>query len=325
MSVTIKDIAKEANVSYSTVSKALNNSSLVKETTKQKILKVAKEMGYEPNLAAKQLVRKKTEVIGLVWPTIERIVLATLVTNISKAFDATAYSMILSVDSTQTAMETFKKFQVDGMIIFAESDIIPPEDNIPFVAYGVSRKGHGAYPIIDANHEKAMKEAVQYLHRLGHRHIAYIGLIDTEDALQREKVEGYHKAMKEAGLESLRIDTEGLDWVNGYHAVDKLLTMKNKPTAVIGGSYDISGGILRALQERKVKIPEELSLISYDNIPQMETMEIPMSCIGVPSEELANEIVRAIIEHIETEEDHQLVKKLNPSLTIRQTTGPADG
>ena len=101
--------------------------------------------------------------------------------------------------------------------------------------------------------------------------------------------------------------------------------MKNKPTAVIGGSYDISGGILRALQERKVKIPEELSLISYDNIPQMETMEIPMSCIGVPSEELANEIVRAIIEHIETEEDHQLVKKLNPSLTIRQTTGPADG
>ncbi|GAE92175.1 hexuronate utilization operon transcriptional repressor ExuR [Gracilibacillus boraciitolerans JCM 21714] len=84
MNVTIKDIAKEANVSYSTVSKALNNSPLVKEITKQKILRVAKQMGYEPNLAAKQLVRKKTEVIGLLWPTIERLVLATLVTNISK-------------------------------------------------------------------------------------------------------------------------------------------------------------------------------------------------------------------------------------------------
>ncbi|SHM68891.1 LacI family DNA-binding transcriptional regulator [Gracilibacillus kekensis] len=322
MSVTIKDIAKEANVSYSTVSKALNNSPLVKEITRQKILRVAKEMGYEPNLAAKQLVRKKTEVIGLLWPTIERIVLATLVTNISKAFETTPYSMILSVDTPETAMDTFKKFQVDGMIVFAESSHTITQDNFPLVAYGVSGKNKASYPIIDANHEKSMEIAVQYLYDLGHRDIAYVGLTDTVDTLQNEKVEGYQKAMKQLNLETQSFNTDGLNWFDGYRTVDELLTSKKRPTAIIGGSYDISGGVLRALQERSIQIPEELSLVSYDNIPQMETMEIPMTCIGVPVDELAEEIVNAIIERIELDEDGDSVKKLTPSLTERQSAGP---
>ncbi|QGH36539.1 LacI family DNA-binding transcriptional regulator [Gracilibacillus salitolerans] len=321
MSVTIKDIAKEANVSYSTVSKALNNSPLVKEVTKQKILRVAKEMGYEPNLAAKQLVRKKTEVVGLIWPTIERIVLATLVTNISKAFESTRYSMILSVDSTDTAMETFKKFQVDGMIVFAESENMIPEENIPLVAYGVSGKTKVTYPIIDANHEQAMEKAVQYLYDLGHRHIAYVGLMNTDDALQNEKVEGYQKAIKKIGLTEQSIATDGLDWFDGYLAVDDVLHVEKRPTAIIGSSYDISSGILRALQEKGLGVPDDISLISYDNIPQMETTEIPMTCIGVPVDELAEEIVQAIIERIESEEK-DVIKKLHPSLTERQSAGP---
>ncbi|WP_163538544.1 LacI family DNA-binding transcriptional regulator [Gracilibacillus sp. YIM 98692] len=326
MTVTIKDIAKVAGVSYSTVSKALNDSPLVKEMTKRKILRTAKEMGYEPNLAAKQLVRKKTEVIGLIWPTIERIVLATLVTNISKAFEETPYSMILSVDTHETAMDTFKKFQVDGMIVFEETNSTAiTQENIPIVAYGVSGNAEPSYPIIDANHEDSMHQAVGYLHKLGHEKIAYVGHIDTEDTLQLEKVEGYQNAMEQHGLdkETLTIDTAGLDWFDGYTAVEKVLSSKNKPTAVIGGSYDISNGILRALQEKDFQIPEEISLISYDNIPQMETTEIPMTCIGVPVQILAEEIVHAIIKRIETDEETAQVHKLFPTLTERHTCGPA--
>ncbi|UOQ50044.1 LacI family transcriptional regulator [Gracilibacillus caseinilyticus] len=323
MGITIKDIAKEANVSYSTVSKALNNSPLVKEVTKQKILRVAKEMGYEPNLAAKQLVRKKTEVIGLIWPTIERIVLATLVTNISKAFEATKYSMILSVDSAETSLDTFKKFQVDGMIVFAESHQMVPEDQIPLVAYGVSGKRKVSYPIIDANHEQAMEQAVQYLAELGHHHIAYVGHLDTEDALQREKVEGYQKAMKKRNLKQQSIDTNGLDWYDGYLAVEEIIRLTHQPTAIIGGSYDISGGIVRSLHEKGVSIPDAMSVVSYDNIPQMETMEIPMTCIGVPVDILAEEIVATIIHHIESGEEDEFIKKLTPSLTERKSAGPA--
>ncbi|SER29095.1 transcriptional regulator, LacI family [Gracilibacillus ureilyticus] len=326
MTVTIKDIAKVAGVSYSTVSKALNNSPLVKEATKRKILKVAEEMGYEPNLAAKQLVRKRTDVIGLMWPTIERIVLATLVTNISKAFENTSYSMILSVDSQETAMETFKKFQVDGMIIFGESNEVSiTQDPIPFVVYGVSGKNETSYPIIDANHEASMQKAVKHLYELGHRNITYIGQFDTKDALQLEKVEGYEKAMKQFGLEKYKqiIDSKGLNWFDGYTAVEKVLQNEGQqPTAIIGGSYDISGGIMRALTEKGISIPNDISLVSYDNIPQMATTEVPMTCIGVPVDVLAEEIVHAIIERIESEERVELVKKLSPTLTARESSGP---
>ncbi|MDX8045156.1 LacI family DNA-binding transcriptional regulator [Gracilibacillus sp. S3-1-1] len=320
MHVTIKDIAKEANVSYSTVSKALNNSPLVKEGTKQKILRVAENMGYEPNLAAKQLVRKKTEVIGLIWPTIERVVLATLVTNISKAFESSRYSMILSVDPIEMAMDTFKKFQVDGTIVFAESENRIPEDNIPLVAYGVSGKNEGTYPIIDANHEQAIQKAVHYLYDLGHRDIAYVGLLHTTDSLQNEKIEGYQKASRKLGLTEHSITTNGLDWFDGYLAVNDVLSLAKRPTAIIGGSYDISSGILRALHEKGISIPEEMSLISYDNIPQMATAETPLTCVGVPVDQLAEEIVNTIIQRIESD-DTNVAKKLKPTLTERESTG----
>ena len=104
MSMTIKDIARIAGVSYSTVSKALNDSPLVKSDTKKRIVAIAEEIGYEPNFAAQRLVSKQTKIIGLIWPTIERLVLSTLVTKISDEINKTPYSMILSVDPVQASI-----------------------------------------------------------------------------------------------------------------------------------------------------------------------------------------------------------------------------
>src|SRR6185437_12937046 len=196
MNITIKDIAKVAQVSYSTVSKALNDSPLVKDETKNKIVKIAKELGYEPNFAAQRLVSKQTKIIGLIWPTIERVVLATLVTKISDEINKTPYSMILSVDPVQTAFDTFKRFQTDGIILFEENMDTPIDvHSIPFLSYGVAGKELPSYPIIDANHEQAMWEAVKYLFTLGHREIAYIGDFSPTDQMQIEKYKGFIKAM----------------------------------------------------------------------------------------------------------------------------------
>src|SRR5690625_1979221 len=150
MSVTIKDIANIAGVSYSTVSKALNDSPLVKHETKKKIVRIAKEMGYTPNYAAQKLVLKQSKVIDLIWPTVERVVLSTLVTKISQEIHKTPYSMILSVDPVQQSIETFRRFQVDGMIIF-EENIDETIDNlrIPILSYGVAKDRILHYPVID--------------------------------------------------------------------------------------------------------------------------------------------------------------------------------
>lgn len=324
MSVTIKDIANIAGVSYSTVSKALNDSPLVKHETKKKIVRIAKEMGYTPNYAAQKLVLKQTKVIGLIWPTVERAVLSTLVTKISQEIHKTPYSMILSVDPIQQSIETFRRFQVDGMIIF-EENIDETIDNlrIPILSYGVAKDRILHYPVIDANHEEAMYQAISHLYQLGHQRIAYIGDLSRNDALQKAKINGFIKAMHAYGLpvhHDWVIDTHGLDWYDGYTATNKLLRKTLQPTAIVGGSYDISGGIIRAVKERNLQIPDDISIISYDNVPQMNNMEVPLTCIGVPIDELATEIVNAMIKIIENNQEEIFVKKMTPVLVKRNST-----
>ncbi|MCJ7840712.1 LacI family transcriptional regulator [Lederbergia sp. NSJ-179] len=326
MSTTIKDIALVAGVSYSTVSKALNNSPLVKKDTKDKIMAIAKEMGYEPNFAAQRLVSKKTKMVGLIWPTIERVVLATLVTKISDEIRRTSYSMILSVDPIEISLETFRKFQVDGIILFEEDvDLKIDTHPIPLLTYGVSKKDGSPYPVIDANHEQAMHDAIQYLIELGHRRIAYIGDMSPKDPMQIEKYNGFLQAMKKNNLPVENhhlVNTGGLDWYDGYSAVKKLLAHPPLPTAIVGGSYDISGGIIRGLKENQIDIPTDISIISYDNIPQMANLEIPLTSIGVPVDQLAKEIVHTVIQLIEEQNLDPSGKKLQPILTERASCAP---
>lgn len=323
MGITIKDIAKIAGVSYSTVSKALNNSPLVKDETKNKIITIANELGYEPNYAAQRLVSKNTKVIGLIWPTIEREVLSTLVTNINKEINKTTYSMILSVEPTTSAWNTFKKFQVDGIILFEENNqLLKSQLTIPFVSYGVASNKNIDYPIIDASPEVAMYKAVKYLYNLGHRNIAFIGDSSSLDPMQKEKENGFIHAMKKHPLLSNElniIDTKGLDWYHGYEATQKCLKQPQYPTAIIGGSYDISLGIIRAIKEVGLNIPNDISIISYDNIPQMANTEIPLTCIGVPVEKLAKDIVQSIIQSIEEENISPFIKKMSPILIERSS------
>ncbi|AOV08611.1 LacI family DNA-binding transcriptional regulator [Sporosarcina ureilytica] len=321
MGITIKDIAKIAGVSYSTVSKALNDSPLVKKDTKKKIVKIADELGYEPNFAAQRLVSKQTKIIGLIWPTIERVVLSTLVTKINNKINKTPYSMILSVESTETALDTFRKFQVDGIILFEEnSKPSIRQTTIPLISYGVAKERDVEYPIIDANHEQAMYQAVKHLYELGHRDIAYIGDLSSTDPMQAEKYNGFMKAMEQymLSIEDINmIDTGGLDWYNGYAATKKRFENPTYPTAIVGGSYDISSGIIRGIKEIGLDIPRDVSIISYDNIPQMANTEIPLTCIGVPVERLAEEIVQSIIHCIEEKNITSNVKKMSPILVER--------
>lgn len=323
MNITIKDIARVAGVSYSTVSKALNNSPLVKDKTKQKIMNIAKEMGYEPNFAAQRLVTNQTKIIGLIWPTIERATLSTLVTKISDKINETAYSMILSVDPVQTSLDTFKRFQVDGIILFEEytnEDIHP--NTIPLLAYGVVEKEKKLYPKIDPNHNQAMDKAISYLIKLGHQKIAFIGDLSSTDPMQIEKNNGFKQTMDHYGLlvnKSHLIDTNGLDWFDGYTATKKLLESSHRPTAIVGASYDISGGIIRGLKEQNLHIPNDISVISYDNIPQMSNLEVPLTCIGIPIDQLATSIVESIIDQIEKGTFSPNAIKLTPELFIRKS------
>src|SRR5690606_16412833 len=123
MNVTIKDIARLAGVSYSTVSKALNDSPLVKSETRQRIVELAKQLGYEPNHAAKSLVSRRSMTIGVLLPSLERVALSALVSRINDALASRGYEVILSILPPAHAARLFQRLQVDGIVVF--EDITP--------------------------------------------------------------------------------------------------------------------------------------------------------------------------------------------------------
>lgn len=154
MAVTLKDIATECGVSYSTVSKALKDSPLVTEATKRKIKEKAEEMNYIPNNSARSLVSNKSHTIGLIWPAVDRVAITTLATQVNEALKQAGYFMAVSIDNPITAASKFLELRFDGVIVFDEGEATTlPEkitNNIPVIAYGVARKL--PYPIINVHH-----------------------------------------------------------------------------------------------------------------------------------------------------------------------------
>ena len=325
MKITIKDLAKHLGVSYSTVSKALNNHPLVKQETKEKVIKAAEELGYEPNYAAQRLVSKKSNVIGLIWPTLERAAPAALVTKINEALSIHGYSVILSINSIEDSIEMFKRFQIDGAIVFNDQNVeLPKSFSMPVVTYGVIKDK--TIPVIDVNYRQAIDVAVQYLYNLGHERIALLGDFSPIDDRQLEKYYGYHESMKKIGLKVSShnlISTGGLDWFDGYLATNQLMQSPYKPTAIIGASYDISAGIVRALRQANYIIPKDVSVISYDNIPQMESLEVPLTSVGVPVEEIAKQMVEILLDYVEYPDSPPENKVLTPTLAERSSCAQA--
>lgn len=323
--VTIKDIAERAGVSFSTVSKALRDSPLVQNKTKQLILSIAKEMGYQPNIAARSLVSRKSGAIGIVWPSIERAALSSLLTKLNEELENFGYVTLLSISNTESAIETFRRYQVDAILVFGDRDSIPSDMDlnpmkIPILTYGAA--SYTPFSTVDVNRGQAIRLAVRHLVELGHTHIAYIGEPKTHDPLQAVKIEAFREEITRLGhhFESHSIlQMNGLEFHDGYTAARSMLDRPVRPTAVISGGIDLTRGFIKAINEQGLTVPHHMSVVSYDNLPQMEDLEIPMTIVGVAISSITAVIAKTIIELIESPDSIKIVH-LEPELVIRSST-----
>ncbi|GGF23991.1 putative HTH-type transcriptional repressor ExuR [Halobacillus andaensis] len=327
MGVTIKDIAKTAGVSYSTVSKALRDSPLVKEPTKERIIQIAKQLGYQPNAAARSLVSKKSHTIGVVWPTIERVTHSALITGLNKQLEELSYTTLISINEMEFAINTFNRYQVDAIVAFDERNSKEPANStVPIVTYGIA-DDTSLFPTVDVNRKQAIRSAVEYLTSIGHKKINYIGDLLQEDRLQEEKVNGFKQAIHEFDLDpyySRIVSVTDLEQYDGYQAAKKLLNDPERPTALISGSHDLTKGILRAVYENGLSIPDDLSIISYDNIPATENFDIPLSTVGVPLQLITEKLAEVLMAVINEEEiDHSIY--LEPELKITESCQSING
>jgi LacI family transcriptional regulator len=327
MSVTIKDIADKAGVSFSTVSKALRNSPLVQEKTKQRILELADQMGYQPNISARQLVSKRSSVIGVVWPSVERTALSTLITNINDRLEQQLYTTMLSINRTDAAIEAFQRLQVDAILLFHDSGNAsvkerPYRSRIPILHYGVAEDT--TYPTIDVRRSKAIELAMEHLLGLGHVRIAYIGDPVYPDPLQTTKVIAYQQIMSARSLAPQVVEINGMESHDGYESTKRLLaSSKDRPTAIVSGSFDLTRGIIRATEEAGLAIPSELSIVCYDNMKQTDIFQLPVTSVGVDIDLIAATVTETLLRMIEDPSDIPAIY-LEPELVVKASTGRAN-
>jgi LacI family transcriptional regulator len=326
MSVTIKDIARLAGVSYSTVSKALNNSPLVRTEKKQRIRELAKQLGYQPNMVAKSLVSKRSMSIGIVLPSFDSSATGVLLEHVHNELLRRRYDVVLSMLPTEAAIDFFLRQRVDGIIAF--EDLRPTTvanrmtTELPMVSIGSAPVFSSRYALIDTKRKDAIRQAVRYLHGRGHRSIAYVGVGTEDHPTQYEKVIGFleeaaARAIPREG--SVVIDTKGVSWTHGYAAGRQCALNAQRPSSYITGSYEVTVGFMQAMRDHGLECPEHYSIICYDDVPELAFLPVPITVVGTRCEKYAERVVSILLDQISRDSAAQLIELLDATIIERSS------
>jgi LacI family transcriptional regulator len=333
---TIKDIARMANVSHTTVSRALNNKSRIKNETKEKILAIARELNYQPNFIARSLVIKKTKTLGLVITNIANPFYTELAQGIETTVRGLGYNIIFcSTHSDLLAekhyIDMLRSKGVDG-IIFTSAHMGDPniiglaEEGFPIIL--VNRRTY--HPMVREKVDYVGVDnilggflAVEHLIKLGHNRIGIIGG-SSESSVGFERLEGGKKALATYGLE-MKGDyfLEG-DFLkgSGYQGGMRFLKMSEPPTGIFAANDYMALGTYQAIVEEGIKVPEEIALIGFNDIEFTSMKGIELTTIGQKKYEMGTLAVKTLVERIEGGKGgppKEII--LEPELIVRKTCG----
>lgn len=326
--ITIKDIAREAGVSYATVSRALNNKRDVSEKTRIKIHKLASEMGYRPNVIARSLVMKRSNIIGLILPDVSNPFFADLARSVSNAANLAGFStMIINSGwdpaNEQQQMRIMLEQRVAGIIIkptgyYATGTY--ERMGVPIVAFWHPSEDKATY--IEVDHKKGTQLAVQNLINRGFKRIAFIGGTDTSPANQLRLL-SFQKTLQtnSVQLHHHLISFGGFNAESGYERIKKLMSDPNPPDGIFCGNDYIALGALQYLREKNYRLPNEVGLIGYDDVFFSHLPMISMSSVRQPRDIMGQRAVDAMLEKIDDEMPMAEAKKImvEPELVIRST------
>ena len=337
MKVTIKDVAKAANVSVATASMALNNKKGVNEMTKQKVIDVAKELYYIPDHSARSLVTKDSNCIGLIIPEIQNPFYSTIVDIITRIAEENGYMLLLGISNSKSQHEEeyiklFLSRRVLGIIIVPMLCESPNIDhlniirsaNIPLV-FCTESYGKCDEPTVMCDFEYGEYEMTKYLVKRGLRDFCFVSTrFQAQFALLRLK--GYKKALDEAGIpldESKMFFLDQPRYANAYGITDKII--KLKPQAIICINDIMTIGILKRLVENGIEVPNDVSLAGFDDMMFSELVQKPLTTVRQPLEDICAMAMRILEEKINAGNDQNEIEKgkvyyLKPQLVIRDTT-----
>src|SRR5690625_488352 len=312
MSITIYDVAREANVSMATVSRVVNRNPNVKPTTRKKVMATIEKLGYRPNAVARGLASKKTTTVGTIIPDISSIFFSELARGIEDIATMYKYNMILSnsdqnKDKELRLINTMLEKQVDG-IVFMGGNITEEHveqistASVP-VVLAATYDGSGKIPSVNIDYEEAAFEATELLMSKGHKHPAFIyGQEDIE--LNNLKFSGYKRALKAANVEVNEdyIINKSYSYEAGINAINQLLSLSEPPTAVFVASDEMALGVIHGAQDRGLVVPKDLEVLGFNNT-RLATMVRPtLSTIIQPMYDLGAVAMRLLTKYMNKEE-----------------------
>ena len=345
--VTIREVAKESGFSSTTVSIVLNNAPLARyipESTKKKIERAAKKLGYRPNLFARSLRSRRSHTVGvMVFDMTDPYCIPILRGIETSLYQASFLPILTDVHNERSRFERYLEMlldrRVEGLIVvanwlFVEIDVLADleKSNIPTAMIGRELKA-GAVSSVTVDNELGARLAIEHLCSLGHRKIAFIrgpkGITDTAP-----RWHGVRAYSRECGM---NIDPELVvelpessdplsSFEAGYKLTEELLRRKNPFTALMAFDDMTAYGAIRALSKGGVRVPEQCSVVGFDDVahsmlmtPSLTTVRQPMAEMGKTAVSLITEGISAVLEKSKIPAFH---RKLTPELVVRDSTRP---
>jgi DNA-binding LacI/PurR family transcriptional regulator len=307
MKVSIKDIAKAAGVSHSTVSRALSDNPLIAEATRRRIQRIAQKMGYTPNAIARGLVTQRTHAIGVIVTTIEDPFIAEVVRGIEDVAGDHNYRVFLGTSHNDPAREVnlvkaLREWRVDGVIV-ASSRVgalyqpLLKEIGAPIVLINNQNQQRGRYiHSISVDDTQGGELATRYLVEQGHRVIGYVSG-PRDYAAERNRLDGYTRALAQAGIAfDPALVQQGNGRADGGEQVARLLPHLPALTAIFCYNDMTAIGALAALKRHSVRVPDDVSLVGYDDIPFAALVDPPLTTIHQPKDEMGRMAVRMLLD-----------------------------
>lgn len=335
MSVTIIDVAKKAGVSPSTVSRVISGNPRISTETIRKVKKIMDELGYHPNVMAKSLVSKTTQTIGILLPrSAEELFLnlffSEIIRGVVTQSTRSGYDLMMTTgtserEEVEAITRLVKGRRVDGVILLYSRKSDPvisflQEMKFPFVLVGRSEDFPNVLSV-DNNNVQAAYDATRHLITQGHTRIGFVSG-PPNLIVSRDRMDGYVQAMREA---QLPIQSE---WIvegeflqeSGYRAMSFFMNLPERPTALVVIDDIVAFGVLRGVTELGYKVPTDLSLVGFNNIPMSELSSPPLSSIDIGIYQLGYTASQTLIKAVKGEPIHHHHIIIPHRLMIRESS-----